>query len=86
MRCRTLDGMDSQDITPAQAAAIGKIIGQHLRYLGKLQRRMNQVGFLPADPLFRDVAEAYDAIHKLNVSLHYLSCSSGVGRSPRKPE
>jgi hypothetical protein len=76
--------MDSSHLTPAQAAAIGKIIGQHLRYLGKLRKRMDQVGFPSTDPLYFDVCRAFDMAQALWMNLHYLSCTSGVGRSPRK--
>jgi len=34
--------MNSHDLTREQAAAIGKIIGQHLLYLGKLRSRMEK--------------------------------------------
>jgi hypothetical protein len=77
--------MNSKDITPAQAAALGKIIGQHLRYLGKLRSRMDQLGFPGNDPLYFDVCRAHDMAQALWVNLHYLSCASGVGM-PRKPE
>jgi hypothetical protein len=32
------------------------------------------------------VSAAYDSVHRLAVELHYLSCASGVGRSPKKDE
>ena len=38
------------------------------------------------DLLFRAVLEAYNAIHKLNVHVHYLSCEGGEGRVPPKTE
>jgi hypothetical protein len=42
---------------------------------------MEAVEFLPDDPLFRAVGEAYDAVHKLSVQIHYLGC----GMKPWKP-
>jgi hypothetical protein len=32
------------------------------------------------------VCRAFDMAQALWVNLHYLSCASGVGLSPRKPE
>jgi len=78
--------MDSSDLTPAQAQAINKIIGQHLRYLGKLRSRMDQVGFPGNDPLYFDVCRAIDMSQALRVRLHYLPRSSGVGMPQRRKE
>jgi len=41
---------------------------------------MHKRRFPNDDLLFLTVVKAYDAIHELNVHVHYLSCSSGVGR------
>jgi hypothetical protein len=78
--------MDSKDLTPAQAAAVGKIIGEHLRYLGKLQRRMAELGFPHNDPLLFDVRRSFDMTQALWINLHYLSCGSGVGMPKRRRE
>lgn len=75
--------MDSKDLQPRQDHIIGQALFRHVNYLYRLKSRMEKVGFMPNDPLFRDVAEAYDAVHKLSVQAQYLSCSSGVGLSPR---
>lgn len=48
-----------------------------LGYLTRLRRRMEQVGFIPGDPLYRDVCKAHDAMHALVSWLHYLACKSG---------
>jgi hypothetical protein len=50
-----------------------------MNYLVRLKTRMEEVGFPPADPLYKLVAGAYDAMHRLSVETHYLSCK-GVGR------
>ena len=76
--------MDHRDVQPWQAAKIGEQIGPMLRYLGKLRRRMEQVGFVPNDKLYRRVSDAYNAMHSLCVTLHYLSCEHGVGDPPRR--
>jgi len=78
--------MDSKDLTPAQAAVINKALFHHLNYLCRLKARMEKRGFPLSDPLYQKVAAAYDAAHRLFIELHYLSCTSGVGLSPRKPE
>jgi len=73
--------MDSTSLTREQAQVIGEVIGRQLRYLGKLQRRMEKMHWPPTDPLYLDVCAAFNKIHKLNVALHYLSCDpSAVGR------
>lgn len=74
--------MDSTAITREQAKAMGEVIGRQLRYLGKLRTRMERLAFPPNDPLYRQVSDAFDKIHRLNVALHYMSCDPGsVGRA-----
>jgi hypothetical protein len=44
---------------------------------------MNQRKFPHNDPLFNEVVDAADALHKLNVSIHYPSCGkTGSGSYP----
>ena len=74
--------MRSDDVTPAQAEQIKAKVRPMLSYLGRLKQRMHKRRFPNNDRLFLTVVKAYDAIHQLNVHLHYLSCSSGVGRVP----
>jgi hypothetical protein len=81
--CGKLGGMDSRDLTTEQAAKIRDAIRPHLAYLRRLQVRMERRGFIPTDELFQAATRAYDATHDLWVMLHYLSCRSGVYRSPR---
>jgi hypothetical protein len=78
--------MRSDDITPAQAERIKARIRPMLGYLGRLKHRMLKRRFPNDDLLFLTVVKAYDAIHELNVHVHYLSCESGVGRVPPKTE
>jgi hypothetical protein len=75
----------SDDLTTEQARRVGAVVGRELRYLGRLRDRMQRRGFPPDDPLVRDVTAAYNAIHGLRVRLHYLSCSSGVGKPGKLP-
>jgi hypothetical protein len=76
--------MDSNNIRKDQLAALCRGLHPELRYLARLRSRMEQAGFLPDDPLFRLVNQAYDSVHKLSVHAHYLSCKSGDGRAPER--
>ena len=68
------------NLTREQAAAVAKEVGPMLGYKVRLRRRMEKVGFLPGDPLYRLMREAEDKLHALSVELHYRSCAGGVGR------
>src|SRR5258707_7917618 len=71
--------MRREDVSREQAEAIKEKIAPMLGYLNRLKRRMNAV-FARDDSLFAEVIDAADALHKLNVSIHYLSCGkSGAG-------
>ena len=74
--------MESSDLTPAQAKRLKAKIGPMLGYLSRLRKRMEKRRFPHDDKLLRTVVSAYDAMHALNVEVHYLSCESGVGREP----
>ena len=67
--------MRREDVTREQAEAISKKIGPMLGYLNRLKKRMNAV-FARDDSLFAEVIDAADALHRLNVSFHYLSCGT----------
>jgi hypothetical protein len=49
-----------------------------LGYLNRLKRRMNEV-FARDDSPFAEVIDAADALHKLNVNIHYHSCGKTGG-------
>ena len=55
-----------------------------LGYLNRLKKRMN-AAFARDDALFAEVIDAADALHKLNVSIHYLSCGKTGGSSGGHP-
>ena len=61
-------------LRPAHARIVQAAVTPMLRYLGRLRTRMYEVGFRPTDPLMGVVEKAYDAIHHLNVLLHYEAC------------
>ena len=72
--------MKCDDLTPAQAERLKQSVRPMLGYLGKLKKRMEKRRFPVDDRLYLSVLKDYDAIHELNVHVHYLSCESGVGR------
>jgi hypothetical protein len=46
---------------------------------------MEKRGFLPSDRLFQLVQQAEKDLQALFMELHYLSCSSGVGKPGAEP-
>jgi hypothetical protein len=60
--------MDSKTIKRKHAQAINKALFPGLNYLRRLQVRMEKVGFPPADPLYKLVASAYDAVLRLHAA------------------
>jgi hypothetical protein len=75
--------MDSRDLSTAQAEKIGEQLAPHVRYLGRVRRRMEALGFPMTDELLRATKNAYSKARDLSITLHYLSCKSGVGRPPK---
>jgi hypothetical protein len=71
--------MDSTKITPAQAEVLKQHTRPMLCYLGAMLTRMHKRRFPPQDELLRSTQNAYNAVHELNVRIHYLSCTSGFG-------
>jgi hypothetical protein len=65
--------MTGADLTPEQVAWFQAIVGRHLRLYGRLRTRMEKRRFRGDDPLYQKVSEAFNAVHALNVELHYLS-------------
>jgi hypothetical protein len=83
--------MSRGDIQKWQAKRISEALFPATNYLIRLRQRMEKRGFPHDDPLYREVCAAYDAIHRLGMSMHYLSCD-GVGRpssdgeAPERPD
>ncbi len=71
--------MDSEQLTARQAESMRNALIPHVRYLYKMQIRMEKTGFPATDELFQATRRAYDAVQELCMKLHYLSCKSGVG-------
>ena len=73
--------MNSRDLTAEQAKQTRQQLLPSLRYLAALRNRVQQCGFPADDPLRQRVEQAHDAVHRLTIELHYLSCNGGVGRA-----
>lgn len=74
--------MDSSQPTTDQAKLMAERVQPMLGYLNALRARCEKR--LPVDDKLRlDAERAYDALHRLSVTLHYMSCQGGVGRAGR---
>lgn len=67
--------MDSRDLTPEQRERLREFIWRDYRRLGALKRRLEKLHFHEKDPLTIAVKEAWDAYHKLAITVHYMSCA-----------
>jgi hypothetical protein len=76
--------MDGQSLKRWQLERIQRALQPSMNYLHRLRKRMDHVGFVPDDRLYRHVSEAYDRMYALLVELHYLIVGEGVGRPGRK--
>ena len=74
--------MNRDDITKSLAKKICQALFPPTNYLLRLRHRMESRGFPMEDPLYKAVCAAYEAVNRLRIEMHYLSCD-GVGR-PRK--
>jgi hypothetical protein len=75
--------MDRETLKRWQAAKLHEALHPTVGYLYRLRERMQKAGFPPGDLLFQRVCQAYDAVHRLSIELHYLSCD-GTGGPSRK--
>jgi hypothetical protein len=75
-------GMNKSDINPEQAKQLADAVCRQKAFLYRLRERMEKRGFQASDPLYQKVAAAYDAVFRLWVELHYMSC--GV-KNPGEP-
>jgi hypothetical protein len=71
-------------LTRKQAEAFRDKIGPMLRFLLFCRSRLDQRGFDSNGRLYKLVDATHDALHKLHMELHYISCGSGVGEPPDK--
>jgi hypothetical protein len=80
--------VDSLSLTTAQASKLMEQVGHRLRYVGRLRRRMELMGFPPDDPMYLAATRAFNALQELHILGHYASCTSGVakgGHAARRP-
>jgi hypothetical protein len=77
--------MDSKSLTEQQAEVLRNRIGSMLGYVGRLQRRMQRLGWPSADPLYANVRAAEAALHDLHVRLIYLAAPPGTAGQPAPP-
>lgn len=75
--------MTREDITTRQASKIYDALHPTLGFLNQLEERLSRLGFRHDDDYYQMVKAARDTFQRLAVETHYLSCESGVGRSPR---
>lgn len=68
--------MDSDYLTAEQAAALYTALFDHLNYLWRVKRRMEELRFPEDDPLYRATRAAYDALWQLRQRVHSLSRSA----------
>jgi hypothetical protein len=71
--------MDERDITAEQARVMAAKVSAMLRYLTALNRRLDERHFPPKDRFRKDVERAYDGVHRLWVTMHYMSCPDSAG-------
>jgi hypothetical protein len=78
--------VDSHDLSTAQAERIRDQVRPSVAYPRRLVLRMERTGWSTGDELFQSTQAAYDAMQCLWVKLYYMSCASGVYRTPRRAE
>jgi hypothetical protein len=75
---RKLPGMESGDLTTAEADRLYTTLFAHLNYLRRLKRRMEDLRFPRDDALYLAVAAAYEAVWQLRQEAHGLSRRMGA--------
>ena len=70
------------NLTRQQVEALRDAIHERLGWMIRVRERMEKVGFLPSDRLFRLANDAENAMRDLCMALHYTSCEGGVGKTP----
>lgn len=68
--------MDSNHLTSQQLERIQAVVNWTLHYLNKLKKRMDARKFPLYDQLRLPVDKAYNGLHSLSVTLHYLVCDA----------
>jgi hypothetical protein len=78
--------MNSKSMKRWQARKVLQVLSPMRGYLHRLKTRMEKVGFLPGDPLFRCVERADNAMLELCMTLHYMTCDGGMGLNQENPD
>jgi hypothetical protein len=73
--------VSSEQLTLEQLRQLQAILRRYLRFLNRLLRRMEQLGFAGDDPLYRQAYRAQAELQSLGMEVHYLACQGGVGKS-----
>jgi hypothetical protein len=76
--------MNKSDITTDQAKQVADAVCRQKAYLYRLRERMQKRGFTESDLLYQKVQAAYDAVFRLWVELHYMSCGVKNVSEPAK--
>lgn len=66
--------MNSKDLTREQLDALAEKARRLTAFLNAMKERMGQQGFPVDDSLYRQTTAAFNAVHELRMTLHYLSC------------
>lgn len=74
--------MDSTSLTEQQAEVLRNRVGSMLGYVGRLQRRMQLLGWPCSDPLYQNIRAAEEALHALHVRLIYLAAPPATAGQP----
>ena len=72
--------VSGDDLNPEQATRLTAIVARQLRFLNRLCRRMDLLGFPLSDPLWQAAIRARHSLQDLHVAAHYAGCRHGVGR------
>jgi hypothetical protein len=66
--------MNKSDVTPDQAKQLSAVVCRQKAHLHRLRERMEKRGFKTSDLLYQKVDAAYEAVFRLWIDLHYMSC------------
>jgi len=72
--------MERPRLTTKQAEALRDKIRPMLHFLHRCRQRLDALGFDEKGVIYQSIDKAYSAMHALHMTLHYESCSRGVGR------
>jgi len=72
--------MDNRDLTSKQVKDIEEIAGRFVRFLNRMLRRMDKLGFTPVDELYQSTQQTYNAVRGFTATLQHIGCESARGR------